>query len=151
MQRIHRPCPDRDRRHQPIRSKQQSVSPGSNRDAAAPGIAYLAPAFLQALPSLAGLPTEYSHEFRAELVYDLCAALVREGLATCDSWKECGENALVFAKHAIMRAIGEERWNLLQRNVEYHLDVSDVAEREGFDEVIGHGQLAVTMACGGSG
>ena len=151
MQRIHRTRPDRDRGHQPIPSKQQSGPPGSYRDAAAPGIAYLAPAFLQALPSLAGLPTEYSHEFRAELVYDLCAALVREGLATCDSWKECGENALVFVKHAIMRAIGEERWNLLQRNVEYHLDVSDMAEREGFDEVIEHGQLAVTVACGGSG
>ena len=100
---------------------------------------------------LSGLPTEYSHEFRAELVYDLCAALVREGLATCESWKTCGESALVFAKHAIMSAVGEDRWNLLQRNVEYHLEVSDVAEREGFDEVMGHGQLAVTVVCGVSG
>jgi hypothetical protein len=84
-------------------------------------------------------------------VYDLCAALVREGLGTCESWKECGESVLVFANHAIMRAIGEERWNLLQRNVEYHLEISDVADREGFGEVMGDGQLAVTVVCGGSG
>jgi hypothetical protein len=85
------------------------------------------------------------------LVYDLCAALVREGLGTCETWKECGESVLVFAKHAIMRAIGENRSNLLQRNVEYHLEISDVAEHEGFDEVMGDGQLAVTVVCGGSG
>jgi hypothetical protein len=47
--------------------------------------------------------------------------------------------------------VGEERWNLLQRNVEYHLEVSDVAEREGLEGVMGQGQLAVTVACGGSG
>ena len=35
-----------------------------------------------------------------------------------------------------MSAIGEERRNFLQRNVEYHLEVSDVAERESFDEVM---------------
>jgi hypothetical protein len=50
-----------------------------------------------------------------------------------------------------MRAIGEDRWNLLQRNVEYHLEISDVADREGFGEVMGDGQLAITVVCGGSG
>jgi hypothetical protein len=151
MQRIHRTSPDGVRSHQPVRRKPGPVAPGANGVAAAAGVALLAPAFAQALPSLAGLPTEYSHELRAELVYDLCAALVREGLGTCESWKECGESVLVFAKHAIMRAICEDRWNLLQRNVEYHLEISDVADREGFDEVMGDGQLAVTVACGGSG
>ena len=112
---------------------------------------HLAPAFAQALPTLAGVPTEYSNEFRAELVYHLCAALLREGLGAPDSWNQCGQSALAFAKHAMMRAMGEERWNLLQRNVEYYLDVSDVAEREGFDQVIGQGRLAVTVVCGGSG
>lgn len=151
MQRIDRTRPDRDRGHRPIRNKQQSSADGTNGVAAAAGIALLAPPFALALPSLAGLPTEYCHEFRAELVYDLCAALVREGLGTCESWKQSGESALVFAKQAIMRAIGEERWNVLQRNVEYHMEVSDVAERDGFGEVMEHGQLAVTVACGGSG
>ena len=150
MQRIHRTSPDHSRGNQPAR-KRQPVAARPDGDVAALGVVHLAPAFAQALPTLAGLPTEYSHEFRAELVYHLCAALVREGLGTADSWNQCGENALVFVKHAIIRAIGEESWNLLQRNVEYHLEVSDVAEREGFNQVIGQGQLAVTVACGGSG
>jgi hypothetical protein len=85
------------------------------------------------------------------LVYDLCAALVREGLGTVEMWQTCGGSALVFAQYAIMRGIGQERWNLLQRNVEYHLQVSDVAEREGYDAVIENGQLALTIECGGSG
>lgn len=66
-------------------------------------------------------------------------------------WQKCNESAIVFAQHAIMRGIGEERWNLLQRNVEYHLQVSDVAEREGFDAALENGQLAVTIECSGSG
>jgi hypothetical protein len=58
---------------------------------------------------------------------------------------------MVFAQRAIMESIGEERWNLLQRNVEYHLSVSDVAERSGEDAVLGNGQLALTIECSGSG
>jgi hypothetical protein len=151
MQRIHRTRPVRVRSHGPVQRQPQPIASGADGAAAAVGITLLAPPFAQALPSLAGLPVEYSHEFRAELAYDLCAALVREGLGTGESWKECGESVLVFAKHAIMRAIGEDRWNLLQRNVEYHLEISDVADHEGFDEVMGDGQLAITVVCGGSG
>ena len=151
MQRIRRTRPNGVRSHKPVHREPGPHAPGSNGVTDAAGVALLAPAFAQALPSLVGLPTEYSHEFRAELVYDLCAALVREGLGTCESWKKCGESVLVFAKHAIMGAIGEHRWNLLQRNVEYHLEISDVADREGFDEVMGDGQLAITVVCGGSG
>jgi len=151
MQSIHSTRPVRVRSHRSLQREPGPTARSTDGVAASPGIALLAPPFAQALPSLAGLPTEYSHEFRAELVYDLCAALVREGLGTCESWKECGESVLVFAKHAIMRAIGEDRWNLLQRNVEYHLEISDVAEREGFEEVMGDGQLAVTVVCGSSG
>ncbi|MGD0446433.1 MAG: hypothetical protein ABSA39_21055, partial [Edaphobacter sp.] len=116
MQRIHRTRPVRVRSHGPAQREPQPTAPGADGVTATTGIALLAPPFAQALPSLAGLPIEYSHEFRAELVYDLCAALVREGLGTSESWKECGESALAFAKHAIMRAIGEDRWNLLQRS-----------------------------------
>jgi hypothetical protein len=151
MQRIHRTRPVRVRSHGPVHGEPEPAASGSDGVAAAVSIALLAPPFSQGLPALAGLPTEYSHEVRAELVYDLCAALVREGLGTFESWIQCGESALVFAKHAIMRAIGDDRWNLLQRNVEYHLEISDVAEREGFDEVMTNGQLSATVACGGSG
>jgi len=111
----------------------------------------LAPAFGQALPSLNGLPTAYSHEFHAELVYDLCAALVRVGLGTPDMWQKCNQGATVFAEHAIMRGIGDERWTLLERNSEYHLQVSDVAERDGLDAPLANGQLAMTIECSGVG
>jgi hypothetical protein len=50
-----------------------------------------------------------------------------------------------------MEAIGEERWNLLQRNVEYHLSMSDVAERDGEETLLGRGRLAVTIECGSAG
>jgi hypothetical protein len=97
------------------------------------------------------LPAAYSHEFHAELLYDLCAALVREGLGGLETWWKCEESAVVFAQRAIVESIGEERCNLLQRNVEYHLSVSDVAERSGEDAVLGNGRLALTIECSGSG
>ena len=125
--------------------------PGSDRTIAPVGITTLAPAFVQALPTLDTVPTAYSHEFHAELLYDLCAALVREGLGGPETWRKCDESAMVFAQRAIMESIGEERWNLLQRNVEYHLSVSDVAERDGDEALLGEGRLAVTIECSGCG
>ena len=155
MQRIRLSRPHLVRGHGPVRRERQSPAPGANGVAAASGIRTLAPAFGQALPILDGLPTRYSHEFQAELVYDLCAALVREGLGTPELWQQCNESAIVFAERGIMGGIGEERWNLLQRNVEYHLEVSDVAERDGpgtsCDAALERGQLAVTIECGGPG
>jgi hypothetical protein len=103
------------------------------------------------LPSLEGIAIEYNHEAHAELLFDLCAALVRSGMGTPETWQKCADNALVFAKHAMMSSIGAERGDLLQRNVEYHLQVSDVAERDGYDASLGEGQLAVTIECSGCG
>jgi hypothetical protein len=103
------------------------------------------------LSSLADVRAEYSHEVNAELVYELCAALVREGLGTAETWKKAEGNALVFAQHAMMSGIGAERGDLLQRNVEYHLEVSDQLGRAGSDAALEYGQLAVTIECGGSG
>ena len=103
------------------------------------------------MPSLADVRADYSHEVNAELVYELCAALVREGLGTAETWKKAEGNALVFAQHAMMSGIGTERGDLLQRNVEYHLEVSDQLGRAGSDSALECGQLAVTIECGGSG
>ncbi len=134
-----------------LRRKQRLSAPGSNRTLAPVGIATLAPAFAQGLPTLDTVPTAYSHEFRAELLYDLCAVLVREGLGGQEAWGKCDESAQVFAQRAIMESIGEERWNLLQRNAEYHLTVSDVSERYGDEALLGDGRLAVTIECSGCG
>jgi hypothetical protein len=103
------------------------------------------------LPSLADVRAEYSHEVNAELVYELCAALVREGLGTAETWKQSGGNALSFAQHAMTSGIGAERGDLIQRNVEYHLEVSDQLGRAGSDAELEDGQLVVTVECGGSG
>src|SRR5947209_12876305 len=67
----------------------QPVAHRSDGVAAAAGIGVLASAFPLGLPSLHSLPTAYSHEFRAELLYELCAALVREGLGGPEIWAKC--------------------------------------------------------------
>jgi hypothetical protein len=103
------------------------------------------------LPSLAGVCAEYSHEVNAELVYELCAALVREGLGTAETWKKSSSNALVFAQHAMMSGIGAERGDLLQRNVEYHLEVSDQLGRATSDATLEDRQRVATVECGGAG
>jgi hypothetical protein len=139
------------RSHEPICGNGQPSAPNAAGIASASGIATLAPVFAQALPSLAGVRAEYSHEVNAELVYELCAALVREGLGTAETWKQSGGNALAFAQHAMMSAIGAERGDLLQRNVKYHLEVSDQQGRDGSDTPLESGKLVVTVECGGSG
>jgi hypothetical protein len=48
------------------------------------------------------MPTAYSHEFHAELLYELCAALVREGLGMPETWNRCEGSAVVFAQRSIM-------------------------------------------------
>jgi len=103
------------------------------------------------LPSLTDVRVEYSHEVNAELVYELSAALVREGLGTSETWKQSGGSALQFAQQAMMSGIGAERGDLLGRNVEYHLEVSDQLGRTGSDAALESGQLVVTIECGGSG
>jgi hypothetical protein len=86
------------------------------------------------------------------LLYDLCAALVREDLAGAQTWGRCEGSAVVFAQRAIMEAVGETNWNLLQRNVEYHLSVSDVAQQDGYDDMpLEKGRLAVTIECSSAG
>jgi hypothetical protein len=103
----------------------------------------LAPAFAQALPVLDNLPTAYSHEPRGELLYDLCAALVREGLAGPEIWRKCEDSSVAFAQRAIVENIGEERWNLLRRNVQFHLSVSGRFQPQPEAEAVdgGHGRL----------
>ena len=139
------------RSHEPACGDRNTAAPDAAGSSPTAGIATLAPAFGQALPSLVDVRVEYSHEVNAELVYELSAALVREGLGTAETWKQSGGSALAFAQHAMMSGIGAERGDLLRRNVEFHLEVSDVLGRAGSDGALGSGQLALTVECGGSG
>jgi hypothetical protein len=151
MQRIDTSRRRRAAGHGPLRGVRQHAALCSIGTSSAPRIATLAPAFGQALPTLATVPTEYSHEVNAELLYDLGAALVKAGLGSPETWQQCGENAVAFAQHSIMSGIGAERGELLQRNVEYHLQVSDVLDRDGYGSSLSNGQLAVTIECSGAG
>jgi len=135
----------------PVRGHRQRAALHSIGTPSTPRITTLAPAFGQALPTLKAVPTEYNHEVNAELLYDLCSALVKEGLGSPETWQPCGENAVVFAQRSITSAIGAQRGELLQRNVEFHLQVSDVLERDGDGSTLSNGQLAVTIECTGAG
>ncbi|MGC1297448.1 MAG: hypothetical protein WA869_20650 [Alloacidobacterium sp.] len=135
----------------PIRGHRQLAAHRSIATPATPRITTLAPAFGQALPTLGTVPTEYNREVNAELLYELGAALVKAGLGSPETWQRCGGNAVVFAQHSIMSGIGAERGELLERNVEFHLQVSDVLERDGYGSTLSNGQLAVTIECGGAG
>jgi hypothetical protein len=151
MQRVTRNLPLGSRSYGSIYRKRKSVAHCSDGVVAPSGVTTLAQAFPQNLTVLDNVPTSYSHELRAELLYELCAALVREGLGGPPTWEKCEGSGVLFAQHAIMENIGERQQNLLERNVEYHISVSDVAEREGEDLPIGGSRLVVTIECGGAG
>ena len=151
MQRVDTSRRRRSAGHGPVRGHRQRAARHSIGTSSAPGITTLAPAFGQALPALDTVPTKYNHEVNAELLYDLGAALVKVGLGSPETWQQCGENAVVFAQRSIMDAIGAQRGDLLERNVEYYLQVSDVLERDGDGATLSNGQLAVTIECCGAG
>ncbi len=71
------------------------------------------------------------------------------GLGTPALWTECGEDPLAFARRSIANRIGKETIEFLERNVEYHLEVTDVV---GADSAgLSTGQLAITIHCSGCG
>lgn len=97
------------------------------------------------------MPTSYNHEVHSELLYDFCAALVRCGVARPAQWKQAGENGNVFAQNAIREAITADRLDLLQRNLEYHLQIADVIEKYGYDRALESSELAVMITSGNCG
>lgn len=115
----------------------------------------LAPSWPQALPSLAQVPAHYSHEVNGELLYSLCAALTAKGLGSPETWMKCERNCVAFARYSIMNAIGVERGELLQRNVEWRLEISDKLSDGYFtsesDPPVEQGKLCVSASCNGCG
>jgi hypothetical protein len=115
----------------------------------------LAPAWPQALPSLDEVPAHYSHEVNGEMLYKLCAALTAKGLGSPETWVKCGRNCVAFARYSIMNAVGAERGELLQRNVEWRLEISDTLSDGYFtsesDPPVEQGKLCVTASCNGCG
>ena len=149
MQRIPRTLGRRDQRACSLSRARLADAGGAHGNPAAAPVETLAPAFVQALPSLGRQPVTYSHEVNGEMLYELCAILVRMGLGTPELWLECGEDPLVLVRRSILNRIGAETVELFERNVEYHLEVTDVM---GADSAgLSTGQLAITIDCSGCG
>src|SRR6266567_1470349 len=126
MQRIPLARRRADQRAYALSRARRAGAVGADRSPATAPVETLAPAFAQALPSLDGQPATYSHEVNGEMLYELCAALVRMGLGTSELWIECDESPLAFARRSILNRIGAKTVELLERNVEYHMEVTDV-------------------------
>jgi hypothetical protein len=138
-------------RNERLRKFQRAETPGTFGPAGTLGVATLAPAAISSLPSLEGVPTEYSHEANAELLYELCAALAQHGLGTVHDWKLQTKSAAGFAQRAILNGIGKKRNELIQRNVEYGLSVRDTYDRYSYGNTLEKGKLIVKIECGQAG
>lgn len=151
MQRISPDCVRPHQRHGSARGKRRPSDTCAKRDPASAGIVTLVPTFAQSLPVLDGVPAEYTHELHAGLLYELCVALAREGLADAETWRSAKENAVAFAQRAILDAVGKECLEVLERNIEYHLTVSDALERNGEEPTRSDGRLVLSIECSASG
>ena len=120
-------------------------------DAATAGVETLARRFGQALPALNNVPACYDHEVHSELLYDLCASLVRCGVARPSHWAQSGESGNRFVQNAIREAISVERIDLLERNLEYYLQIADVIDRHGYERALETNELAVVITSGNCG
>lgn len=100
MQRISRSLGRRDRCARSLPRGQPAGVAGAHGYPATAPVETLAPAFAVALPSLNGQPVNYSHEVNGEMLFELCAALVRMELGTAKLWSECGEDPLPFARRS---------------------------------------------------
>lgn len=151
MQRIMRSIERRRRGHSALRRQREDSLVDAIGAASSPYVSTLAPAFGQSLPQLRGVPADYTHETNRELLFELCAALVCEGLGSEQIWRGARGSAIRFAQVAIAGEIGAERDKLLARNVEYHFAVTDALEKYGNDVPLDSGKLAVFIECTGAG
>jgi hypothetical protein len=149
MQRISRTLGRRDQRPCSLSRGQRAGVTGTHRNPATTPVETLAPAFSQALPYLCGQPVNYNHEVNGEMLFELCSVLVRMEVGTPQMWKECGEDPLAFVQCSVVNRIGKETIELLERNVEYHLEVTDVVGADSAD--LSTGKLAITIHCSGCG
>jgi hypothetical protein len=104
---------------------------------------------VQSLPALDGAPLTYNHELHAELLFDLCTALTREGLGTLELWQKSEGSCVTFAKEAMLSAIDEPTIKLLKDHSDYYVSVSDVGMTDGDDAPVGPGLLVALIESSG--
>jgi len=100
MQRISRTRGRRDQRACSLSPRQRKGVASAHGNPATAAVETLAPACAAALSSLTGQPVNYRHEVNGEMLFELCAALVRMELGTAKLWSECGEDPLPFARRS---------------------------------------------------
>jgi len=57
----------------------------------------------------------------------------------------------VFVQNAIREAITDQRLDLLERNIEYHLQIADVVERFGYERAHETSELTLLITSGNCG
>ena len=122
----------------------------THRVAGPPAVGVLAPAFGQALPSLAEVPATYSHSENTDTLLALCRVLVEHDLGDDTLWNSSGKQPLRFAAAAVKKAIEEHCGDLLTRNVNYELAIQDTVGSYG-DEELRTGALILSVDCSGCG
>ena len=122
----------------------------THRVAGTPAVGLLAPAFGQALPSLAGVPAAYSHSENKDTLVQLCRVLVEHDLGDEDLWNSSGKQPLRFAAAAAKKAIEERCGDLLRRNVDYEFSIQDTVGSYG-GEQLREGALILSVDCSGCG
>ena len=132
--------------HKPLPTRSRCT----HRDAGAPSVGLLAPAFGQALPSLAGVPATYSYSENAGTLVDFCRALVDRDLGDASLWARTGKQPLRFAAATVKAAIERSCGDLLTRNVSYDLSIGDSLGNFR-DEELQEGVLLISVDCNGCG
>jgi hypothetical protein len=123
----------------------------ARRTAASYGVATLAQPAALSLPSLQGIPAEFNQEINGERLYQLAAALARCG---CGSWKDwdATKGTVAFVQSAVHSAITTKRMEMIEKTVEYAIELSDGRQRYGYYsprvEVTG---LLLKIACSAYG
>ena len=151
MQRIASPRGSNRQRAAAVCRSERSETLATVRDLAPFGVATLARQSGQCMPKLDAVPTSYDHELKTEVLYDLCAALVHCGIGTPTLWQESGANGNLFVRHALRDAITQDRLDLLQRNIEYHLNIADVVDRFGDERALEVNELVILITSGNCG
>jgi hypothetical protein len=151
MQRIAHPLRGRRNRRASLHRPGGPETVATVRDAPTVGVETLAGRFGQALPAFENVPTSYKHEVHSELLYDFCACLVRCGIGRPSHWSQSNGSGNRFVQNVIREAITDERLDLLERNLEYHLQVADVIERYGYDRGLESSELAILINSGNCG
>lgn len=130
--------------------KSNSESSDSRRVASSPALTLLAPEFGQALPSLAGILTDYTYETNLGTLIELCRVLVERGIGNKEIWAKTGQNPLRFAASAIQYSIKQSCGDLLERNVDYQLSITDTLDGYGHPR-FREGELLLSVECHGCG